>query len=160
MISKDTYVSVFLLLFSGFLLWASHQISDPGYGGLPPDQWPKGVTYLLTGLCLMYLARSLLDAQPDKSDSSPDVAAWLRHYFNPIVCFLIYFAFLATLPFFGTLVGGSLLVFFLLSFLGGISTGKLLLHAMIALISVGLMWALFTYGLRVILPRGTLIPGI
>jgi hypothetical protein len=34
------------------------------------------------------------------------------------------------------------------------------MHAIIAIVSVGAMWALFTFGLRVLLPRGEIFPGI
>jgi predicted membrane-bound spermidine synthase len=56
------------------------------------------------------------------------------------------------IPYLGMLVGGMLFVFLLLSALGG--WRPILLHAAIALISVGGMWTLFTFALRVILPRG------
>ena len=50
------------------------------------------------------------------------------------------------------LVGGTAFVFLLLSALGGLR--KSALHAVIALVSVGGMWLLFTHGLNVRLPRG------
>ena len=88
------------------------------------------------------------------------LVGWLKHFANPIACFALYFIFLLTLPFFGTLIGGSLLVFALLSLLGGIGPRDLILHAVIAIISVGAMWSIFTFGLRVLLPRGEILPGI
>ena len=52
----------------------------------------------------------------------------------------------------GILIGGMAFVFALLTALGGFRTWPL--HIAIAVISVGGMWATFTYALRVILPRG------
>jgi len=166
--SRDTIVSIILLLFCGFLIWAGYQIRDPQFGELPPAAWPKGVTWVLTVFCLIYFVQSLMadrargsDAVADPvADRGPGLGGWFRYYYNPIVCLALYFAFLATLPFFGTLIGGSLLVFALLSFLGGATPRLIALHAVIAVVSVGVMWALFTFGLRVLLPRGELIPGI
>ncbi|MEL6374695.1 MAG: hypothetical protein AAFR04_12090 [Pseudomonadota bacterium] len=98
--------------------------------------------------------------QAEGDDTPQGVVGWLAYFLNPILCFALYFGFLATLPYFGTLIGGTLLVFALLTVLGGISLRAVALHAAIAVLSVGAMWALFTFGLRVLLPRGELIPGI
>lgn len=166
--SRDTVVSIILLLFCGLLIWAGYQIRDPQFGELSPAAWPKGVSYVLTALCLIYFAQSLMSDKARKANGIPvdapahsgGLTGWFRYYLNPIICFALYFAFLATLPFFGTLIGGTLLVFLLLSFLGGIAPKLIIQHALIAIISVGAMWALFTYGLRVLLPRGEILPGI
>ena len=162
-ISRDTGISIILLLFCGFLIWAGGQIRDPQFGELSPAAWPKGVTWVLTALCLLYFFQSVIaqragthDVPEPVSDRKPGMTNWMRYYFNPIVCFILYFAFLYTLPFFGTLVGGSLLVFALLSVLGGIRPRQLILHAVLAIVSVGAMWSIFTFGLRVLLPRGDL----
>ncbi len=165
--SRDTVVSIVLLLFCGFLIWAGYQIRDPQFGELPPAAWPKGVTWVLTGFCVVYFVQSIIADRartPDDTapvvDRAPGLIGWFRYYFNPIICLSLYFAFLATLPYFGTLIGGTLLVFALLSFLGGVTPRLLVIHALIAVISVGAMWALFTFGLRVLLPRGEIFPGI
>jgi hypothetical protein len=165
--SRDTVVSIILLLFCGFMIWAGTLIRDPQFGELSPAAWPKGVTWVLTAFCVVYFLQSVIadrngTAHVPTFDETrrAGFSGWFRYYFNPIVCFTIYFIFLATLPFFGTLIGGTLLVFALLSFLGGISPKQIILHAIIAVISVGAMWALFTYGLRVLLPRGEIFPGI
>jgi hypothetical protein len=167
-LSRDTIVSIILLLFCGFLIWAGFQIRDPQFGELPPAVWPQAVSYVLTGFSLVYFGQSILANKIDISAAKTDESRvrhagfgdWLRYYSNPIACFVLYFLFLITLPFFGTLIGGTLLVFTLLSLLGGIAPRKIFLHAIIALISVGAMWSLFTFGLRVLLPRGEIIPGI
>ncbi len=162
-ISRDTVVSIILLLFCGFMIWAGTLIRDPQFGELSPAAWPKGVTWVLTAFCVVYFLQSVIadrngTAYVPAFDETrrPGLTGWFRYYFNPIICFAIYFVFLATLPFFGTLIGGTLLVFVLLSFLGGIAPKQIVMHAVIAVISVGAMWALFTYGLRVLLPRGDL----
>ncbi len=164
--SRDTVVSIILLAFCGFLIWAGYLIRDPQFGELSPAAWPKGVTWVLTGFCIVYFVQSLLadraGTEPPSitDDRQPGLMGWLRWYFNPIICLALYFIFLATLPYFGTLIGGILLVFALLCFLGGITPRLIITHALIAVISVGAMWLLFTYGLNVLLPRGELIPGI
>ena len=166
--SRDTIVSIVLLLFCGFLIRAGFLIRDPQFGELPPAAWPQAVSYVLTVFCLIYFVQSILANRVDIAAAGSDtsrvrhtgIGDWLRYYSNPIACFFLYFVFLYTLPFFGTLIGGTLLVFALLSLLGGVAPKKLVLHAVIAVISVGAMWSLFTFGLRVLLPRGEIMPGI
>ncbi len=159
-LSRDTIVSILLLLFCGFLIWAGTQIRDPQFGELSPAAWPKAVTYVLTVFCLFYFLQSIRadeDTVPAADpDRAPGLGGWLRFYANPIACFILYFLFLYSLPWLGTLVGGVLLVFALLSLLGGIQPRQILIHALIAAISVGAMWSLFTFGLGVLLPRGEL----
>lgn len=159
-LSRDTIVSILLLLFCGFLIWAGTLIRDPQFGELSPAAWPKASTYVLTAFCLMYFAQSILagkTAAPEiDPDREPGFVGWVRYYLNPIACFALYFLFLYTLPFFGTLVGGVLLVFALLSLLGGIQPRQIAIHLVLAVVSVGAMWSLFTFGLRVLLPRGEL----
>lgn len=159
-LSRDTIVSILLLLFCGFLIWAVTLIRDPQFGELSPAAWPKAATYVLTFFCLIYFAQSIFAGKSDAPQSSTDrgtgLIGWLKYYFNPIACFALYFLFLYTLPFFGTLVGGVLLVFALLSLLGGVQPKQIALHALLAVVSVGAMWSLFTFVLRVLLPRGEL----
>ena len=81
----------------------------------------------------------------------------MAHWRNVIWCFVLFFAYLATLPVLGMLIGGVLFVFLLLNVLGGWQWRKLALHAVVALLSIGSMWSLFTFGLGVILPPGVIL---
>ncbi len=158
--NRDTIIAIGLLFFTGVLIWASFDIRSPDYGTLAPSAWPRSVLGILLVFGLIYLFQSLRAspavAGTEESDARGGLMGWFVKYRNPLWCYLIYFLFLATLPFFGALIGGILLVFFLLSVLGGFAPKKLLLHGAIATISMGAMWSIFTFGLRVILPRGSL----
>ncbi len=160
-INRDSIVAIFLLLFCGVMLHASFDIRDPGHGMMAPATWPQVVLLVFGALCLVYAfqafragAAGIGEAEESPAPKGGGLLGWLRAYRNPILCYLIYFAFLASLSYLGALIGGVLLVFCLLTVLGGFGLGALLRHAAIALISVGAMWALFTFGLRVILPQG------
>ncbi len=69
----------------------------------------------------------------------------------------MFLAFLLTLPVLGMLIGGVLFVFFTLCLLGPKTARSTGLHAIIAVVSVTCMWLVFTYGLGVFLPRGTVL---
>jgi predicted membrane-bound spermidine synthase len=69
----------------------------------------------------------------------------------------LFLAFLLTIDFLGMLLGGIVFVFLALSVLGERTPKQLTIHALVAVISVGAMWAIFTFALRVILPEGTIL---
>jgi hypothetical protein len=121
--------------------------------------WPRAILALMIILSSVYFVRSLRGTDDDSGLSGErGFVAWLNYYRNPLGCFALYFVFLATLPYLGILIGGVLLVFLLLSLLGGFERQKLLSHAAIAVLSIGGMWALFTFALKVILPAGEILP--
>jgi hypothetical protein len=76
---------------------------------------------------------------------------------NPLVCFFMFVLFLTFLDYLGMLIGGILFVFGLLTLLGGSSPKKLFNHFIISIITIGIMWSIFTFGLKVILPEGELL---
>lgn len=154
---KDTIIAIVLLLFCGLLAWSSLHIRLPGYGTLKPSTWPQIIVAVLALFSAIYFIQSLSYPAPDgvkADDRKPGFKGFLEHFRNPIICFAIYFVFLATLPWAGALIGGILLVFALLTVLGGWAPRDLIRHAIYATVSMGFMWTLFTFGLRVILPEG------
>lgn len=157
-LNRDTVIAIMLLVMCSILGWSTFYIRSPDYGTLPPSAWPRMVLAALALFSLIYLVQSISGNVSSDTAKAPErprgVVGFLRYYRNPILCFATYFLFLATLPILGALIGGSLLVFFLLNVLDGWSPAKLLKHGAIALVSMGSMWLLFTYGLRVILPQG------
>ncbi len=159
--SRDTVVATVLLVFCGVFFWASFDIRQPDYGVLMPSTWPRVVIGALTLLSMIYLIQSLrgdetvADAVKAKRDSG--LKGWLCHWRNPIWCFVLFFAYLATLPVLGTLIGGICFVFVLQGVLGGWARQTLVLHASVAVIAVGGMWSLFTFGLGVLFPPGMIL---
>lgn len=160
-LNRDVVIATLTLAGCGLLGWQSLNIRDPGYGTLAPAAWPQFVLVLLTVFSLIYFFQSITAPATDPVEnpaadapSGKGFGAFFEHYRNPIICYGIYFAFLLTLPVLGALIGGILLVFLLLNVLGGWSPGALVRHGLIAIISMGFMWSLFSFGLRVILPEG------
>lgn len=160
-LNRDVVIATLTLAGCGLLGWQSLSIRDPGYGTLAPAAWPQFVLILLTVFSLIYFFQSIAAPATDPAEnpaadapSGKGLGAFFEYYRNPIICYGIYFAFLLTLPVLGALIGGILLVFLLLNVLGGWTPAALVRHGLIAIISMGFMWSLFSFGLRVILPEG------
>lgn len=162
--NRDAWVAVFLLLFTGFMFWASFDIRVPDYGVLAPSAWPRVILVALGILSLVYLIQSLR-AEPEEldeaaSDEPDSLIGYISYWRNPIICFVLFACYLALIPVLGMLLDGMLFVFVLLCALGGWSPRDLAVHAAVAVIAVGGMWSIFTFGLNVLLPTGMIIPGL
>jgi len=166
-LNRDVYIAVVLLVLCGVLFWATFDIREPDYGVLLPSAWPRTVLVALTILSLVYLFQSLRRG-PDGSSlddieqiagieaREPGLLGWIVYWRNPLWCFALFFVYLLTLPVLGMLIGGVLFVFVLQGVLGGWAPRRLVYHAAVALLTVGGMWSMFTYGLGVMLPAGML----
>ena len=174
-LNRDTIVAIFLLLVSGALMIASFDIREPDYGQLSPAAWPRVIVAALGFLSLLYLLQSLgsgrrtapgadLSKQHAETEASNNktkpggAAAFWGYWRNVIWCFLLFLGYLLTMPYLGMLIGGVAFAFLLMTALGGHAPRQLVLHAAIAVIAVGGMWALFTFGLKVPLPSGQILP--
>ena len=54
-------------------------------------------------------------------------------------------------------IGGVLFVFLALTVMGERTPRAIAIHLVVALATIGVMWAIFTFGLRVILPEGEIL---
>ena len=156
-LNRDTVVAIILMVFCGIFFWASFSIREPDYGVLPPSAWPRVVLIVLSVLSVLYFIQSIRSPKVVEDRSSTvekGFKAWFLMWQNPIWCFVLFFGYVASLPVLGMLIGGIAFVFLLLCVLGGWSLRNLIVHALIAGISVGGMWSIFTFGLGVLLPAG------
>ena len=160
-LNRDAVIAIILLMACGILFWSTFSIRTPDYGQLKPSTWPRVILSLRTLLSVLCLGQSLRQgpAQKDAYDtydagnaSAPGLMGWLAHWRNPIWCYVLFFFYLITLPYLGSLIGGLAFVFTLMGVLGGWSPRRLVVHATVAIVTVGGMWAIFTFGLGVILP--------
>ena len=157
-LNHDAVIAIFLILASGVLFWSTFSIRSPDYGVLAPSAWPRGIIIVLAILSVIYLIQSLRreTVEGDVAKHPPGLKGWVVYWQNPIICFSLFFAYLITLPILGSLIGGVLFVFLLMSIIGGISPRDVIIHAVLALATVGGMWSIFTFGLDVILPTGVI----
>ncbi len=156
-LNRDTVIAIILMVFCGIFFWASFSIREQDYGVLPPSAWPRVVLVALSVLTVLYFVQSIRRTRTF-DDSSSTAGKGLKHWFsiwqNPIWCFVLFFGYVASLPVLGMLIGGVTFVFLLQCVLGGWSPRNLVVHALVALATVGGMWCIFTFGLGVLLPAG------
>lgn len=153
-INRDTIVAVFLLLFCGVFYAASFQIEKTTYATIGADVWPLLILAVLFVLSGIYLFQSV---RMGPGEAPEQEASFFERYRNAILCYGLFLVFLLTLDVLGMLLGGSAFVFMALSLLGERTPRQLAIHAMVAIVSVGAMWAIFTFALRVILPEGSIL---
>jgi hypothetical protein len=153
-INRDTAVAVFLLLLCGVFYGASFQIEQTSYGTIGAEVWPRLILAVLFALSAVYLFQSV---RTGPEETAAHEAGFFRRYRNAILCYGLFLGFLLTLEFLGMLLGGIAFVFLALSVLGARTPWQLAIHGVVAVVSVGAMWAIFTFALRVILPGGEIL---
>ena len=157
-LNKDTIIAVFLLVFCGLMINSSYDIEDPGYQGMKASYWPRIILWLLSVMSVVMLVKSVIIKNINSiSVSSSSSQINFMKFKNALICFGMFVFFLTFLEYFGMLIGGILFVFGLLTCLGGFSVKKIINHLFISLITIGVMWSIFTFGLKVILPEGELL---
>jgi hypothetical protein len=153
---RDAVIAVVLMVITALFFWESYSIPTFEYASIGSEVWPRVILVPLFVLCVVYFVQSIRHAVPPEKKLS-GVGEFLAAYRNPIMSFVIFFIFLWTLDYLGMLIGGTLLVFALLTVLGHRTPKALLLHATIAIVSVGAVWSLFTFALQVYLPEGEIL---
>lgn len=160
---SDLVVSILLLLFSAVMINDSSNIRDLGFDGMKADFWPKIVLWLLVIMSSILFGKSFIFIKNNpaisnlKIDNKILIISTLIKFKNAFICFAMFMFFLLTLDYLGMLIGGVLFVFGLLTFLGNFNFKSIVKHFLISIISIGCMWAIFTYGLKVMLPEGEIL---
>ena len=157
-INRDVVIAVVLVAFTAVFYGASYSIRKTTYGTVGSEVWPRAILIGLGVLCIIYLVNAWRDRHETRgAPGGGGLTGWFSTYRNALLCFVTYALFLATVDYLGMLIGGILFVFVLLNLLGGWSPRRLAIHGAIAVSTMGAMWAVFTFGLRVILPEGEIL---
>ena len=157
-IDRDVVIAVVLVVFTAVFYGATYGIRKTTYGTIGSEVWPRAILIALGTLCLIYLINSCRARHETQGErGGGGLRGWFSTYRNALLCFGMYALFLATLDYLGMLIGGILFVFLLLNLLGGWSPRRLAVHGAIAVSTMGAMWAVFTFGLRVFLPEGEIL---
>ncbi|NBT39225.1 MAG: tripartite tricarboxylate transporter TctB family protein [Alphaproteobacteria bacterium] len=162
--NRDFWTSLFLIFLSFVLYRESTFIEDVDYGSMKADVWPTFLVMLLIVLSISMLVKSLMEYRQATQSSTQDnenaeqtdsVTGW-TWLINPMIVFVLFFLFLITLDYLGMLIGGIFFTFITMTLLGQISWRTVPIYFAISVISISGMWAIFTFGLRVMLPEGVL----
>lgn len=155
-VNRDTIVAIVLLAFCGVLWHASYDIEITNYGTMASTVWPRIIIVAIALFSAVLLATSLT-AREDGTDEAQPLPLH-RRYRNAGFIYALFLLFLVTLPVLGMHLGGALFVFLALTALGRPTPKLIAVHAAVAVVSIGVMWSIFTFGLRVILPQGEILP--
>lgn len=167
--NSDTIIALLLLVICGELLRQTFFFRIPPFATMGSEVWPRLIIGALATLSVIYLIQSLAPAAATDAETTappPERAPREepeRKQFSPrnaIICFVLFTLFVATLPWLGMLLGGIAFVFLMQEFMGPRGMRSRLTHLAVAVVSVGGMWAIFSFALRVILPQGVLLPGV
>lgn len=151
-LNADAIVALLLLVMTAALFRMTFDFRTPPFVTMSASFWPRIILAALAVLSLAYLVQSL------RAVSEPPMAGgFLARQRNAVICFLSFAVFLATLPWLGMLIGGIVYVFAMQELLGPRDWRSRGWHLALAIGSVGGMWAIFRYGLQVILPEGELV---
>ncbi|MDF1791856.1 MAG: tripartite tricarboxylate transporter TctB family protein [Thalassobaculaceae bacterium] len=155
--SRDTIVAILLLAFCGVLWHASYDIEITNYGTMASAVWPRIIIVAIGAFSALLLLTSLKQRHETVAEQAPSEPFFTR-YRNAALIYALFLLFLMTLPTLGMHLGGTLFVFLSLTARGRPAPKRIFLHAAVAIVSIGAMWSIFTFGLRVILPQGEILP--
>lgn len=158
-VTKDLCISTLLMVFCIVGFAATGYIRQPSYASISARLWPRITLALLLGIVLLYFLQSVVQSRKPSGIRVEELGAlmvWRRHG-NALLTFALFFVFLLLLPVLGMLLDGIAFVFVLQAALGETGVRATVRHALIAIVTVGAMWALFTYWLGVIMPTGMII---
>ena len=162
--NSDTLIALLLLVVCGELLRQTFFFRIPPFATMGSEVWPRLVVGVLAALSVIYLIQSLAPAaaktETEAETTSPTGEAKRFSHRNAVICFVLFTLFVATLPWLGMLLGGIAFVFLMQEFMGPRDMRSRVTHLAVAVVSVGGMWAIFSFALRVILPQGVLLPGV
>ncbi len=139
-LNRDSVTAILLLLMCGVFIAATFTIRETSYGTIGSEFWPRIILAAMTVVCLIYLVNSLrlapgLATVPESASQRGGLNRFFHEHLNAFICFFAFAAFVATLPYLGMLIGGTLFVF-----------GTLTLSSQPALRAIGM-----TTGLGVVL---------
>lgn len=156
--SADAIMALVLLVISAELYRETFHFRNVPFATMSTSTWPRFVIVLLAVLCGALLVKSLSSQAGLAGAAAPagQQGKSISHR-TAAICFGLFAAFLAVTPWLGMLIAGILYVFIMQEVLGPRDFKSRLVHLAIAVVSVGGMWSVFTFALRVILPQGVLL---
>ncbi len=156
-ISADVVIALLLMVVCAVFYAETFAYQKVHLAIIGSKLWPRVVVATLFALSSLFLVQALR-AGPDPDPTPWSLKPWLKRNRNVITCFALYGLFLLSLDWLGMLLGGILFVFATLTAIGRHDARSHVVHAVIAVVSIGLMWLIFTHALGVVLPEGEILP--
>jgi putative tricarboxylic transport membrane protein len=154
----DAVIALGLLVLCAELYRETYNFRVPPFSTMSTATWPRFVLILLALLSAALLAQSLWHRPSTAPSGMPsDELPLQASHRNALICFGLFAAFLVALDWLGMLLAGVAFVLIMQEAMGPRDMRSRLVHLLIAIVSVGGMWAVFTFALRVILPEGVLL---
>jgi hypothetical protein len=157
-INTDVVIALLLLIMCTVFFYDTYHYEQLNLSIVGAKLWPRVVLVALFALSAVYLLQSLHTAPVMEAEPVTGGSGWFARNRNVIGCFVLYALFLLSLPYLGMLLAGIAFVFATLTLIGRRDLRSHLLHAAIAVVCIGLVWAVFRYALGVILPEGEILP--
>lgn len=155
-LNADVVIALLLLTISAAFFVDTFTYGRAGLAIVGAKLWPRAIMIALGVLSALYLVQAI--RKETVPSASRGAEAWIAENRNVVACFALYALFLAALPWLGMLLGGIAFVFATLTVLGHRDMKSHLVHLAVAVLSVGLMWSIFTFALGVVLPEGEILP--
>lgn len=156
-INPDVVIALLLMVVCAVFFYETFAYQKVHLAIIGSKLWPRVVVIALFVLSAAYLVQSLRAGREPRA-TPWRLGEWLRANRNVVGCFALYALFLLSLPYLGMLLGGMAFVFLTLGFVGERSARHHVVHVLIAVVSVGIVWGIFTYALGVVLPEGEILP--
>jgi hypothetical protein len=158
-IRSDTAIGLVLLVFCAIMFLEARKIPEPLFGSAGAAFFPTVLLFLLTPLCAVLFLRGLVGdlrawGAPLAGGPRRTLRAWLADYRNVIVCFVLFFLFVAALEPIGYALSGFVFLFAMQVYLGPRSWPKIAQHAGVSAGVVLVLWTVFRKVLIVLLPEG------
>lgn len=158
-IRSDTGTGLVLLVFCAIMFLETRDIPDPLFGSAGAAFFPTVLLFLLTPLSAALFLRGLAGdlrawRGPPAAGPGRTLRAWLADYRNVIVCFVLFFLFVAALEPLGYALSGFVFLFAMQVYLGPRSWPKIAQHAIVSAGVVLVLWLVFRKVLIVLLPEG------
>ena len=157
-INSDVIIALLLLILCAVFFAETFAYERANLSIIGSKLWPRIVVVALGAVSMLYLIQSLRQAKPPSDTIESQTTGWWSRNRNVIGVFVLYALFLYSLPYLGMLLAGILFVFAVLTLIGQRDLKHHLLHAAVAIICIGSVWAVFRFLLGVILPEGQVLP--
>jgi hypothetical protein len=150
----DLYLSIACLVLCASAWPNVLSIRRPAYAQISPALWTSLSLAVFTFLSGAYLVRSIVWLRIGRNSEMRELPS--QWYVNPLITLVAFIIFVAAIPYVGMLLSSSAFMMGLLVLTGHGSRKSLVTDLTLTVGFVGVVYALFAFGFRIIFPAGSL----